>query len=322
MKEIGGYFELERLVYKPYYKDLIEFNSSRNCLLYILKKRKIKKIYLPYLLCDVITDVCEKNNIEIEFYSIDENLLPMIDCDKINSNSYLYIINYYGLFDNKLIQNLKKKYDYIIVDNTHSFFQKPIKNIDTIYNCRKYFGVPDGAYLSTDLEYNSNIKKGKSGFRMKHLIGRFEGSASDYYNDFREADESFDNEEILYMSELTKNILGAIDYNRVNQIRKRNFNNMHNQLKQYNKFKSFNQTCNFMYPFYFENSENLRKYLIENKIYVPILWPNVLEDCDEEMFEYDFVKNVIPIPIDQRYNDEDINYMSDLILNFIKNRRN
>lgn len=39
----------------------------------------------------------------------------------------------------------------IILDNTQSFFQKPISGIDTIYSCRKYFGVPDGAYLSTNI---------------------------------------------------------------------------------------------------------------------------------------------------------------------------
>ena len=55
MKEIGGYFELENLISNEYHKNLLALNSGRNALSYILKSKKIEKIYIPYYLCDSIS---------------------------------------------------------------------------------------------------------------------------------------------------------------------------------------------------------------------------------------------------------------------------
>ena len=54
MREIGGYFELEHLISNEYHKNLLTLNSGRNSLIYILKSKKIEKIYIPYYLCDSI----------------------------------------------------------------------------------------------------------------------------------------------------------------------------------------------------------------------------------------------------------------------------
>ena len=37
----------------------------------------------------------------------------------------------------------------MIIDNCHSFFEKPImeKRFFNVYSCKKFFRVPDGAYL-------------------------------------------------------------------------------------------------------------------------------------------------------------------------------
>ena len=64
MKEIGGYFGLEQYRNNTgeYYKDLICLNTARNSLVYISKARNIKKIYIPYFLCDSVSLVCEREN--------------------------------------------------------------------------------------------------------------------------------------------------------------------------------------------------------------------------------------------------------------------
>ena len=54
MKEIGGYFGLERFTGKEYYDSLISLNTGRNALAYLLKSRTIKKIYIPYFLSHII----------------------------------------------------------------------------------------------------------------------------------------------------------------------------------------------------------------------------------------------------------------------------
>jgi hypothetical protein len=71
MKEIGGYFGLEQLVSNEYYKDLILLNNGRNALLYLLKARNIKKLYIPYYLCNTVSDMCIRNGYKFEYYKID-----------------------------------------------------------------------------------------------------------------------------------------------------------------------------------------------------------------------------------------------------------
>ena len=44
MKEVGGYFGLEKLIDKPYHKKMIELNTGRNALIYLIKAKKIKKL--------------------------------------------------------------------------------------------------------------------------------------------------------------------------------------------------------------------------------------------------------------------------------------
>ena len=54
MKEIGGYLEYEENSSEMLYSDAIHLNCAKNCLVYLIKARDIKKIYIPYFLCDVV----------------------------------------------------------------------------------------------------------------------------------------------------------------------------------------------------------------------------------------------------------------------------
>lgn len=312
MKEIGGYFELETLVSNCYYKNLLALNTSRNALIYLLKIKKINKIYLPIYLCDVIYNTLEKYNYKYEFYHINEKLLPAFD-KKLDYNEYIYIVNYYGILDNKNIFELKRKYHNIIIDNTHSFFQEPIDGIDTIYNCRKWFGVPDGAYLSTNTFLDKSIDVDFSKDRMGHLLGRYEGSAYDYYDYFKETDRKFQYEPIKKMSRLTKNLMGAIDYDRVISSRKKNYDILEFALGKINRLKIIKPLVPFCYPLWIKHANEMRDFLIEHKVYVPTLWPNVIAPSLKGTLEYDMAENILPLPCDQRYDEYDMEYIIKVI---------
>lgn len=310
-EEIGGYFEFESLKGKEFHNDCLRFNSARNSLLFVLKKRNVRTIYMPYYLCDSVFKQCKLSDINVKFYKIDENFQPIIN-EPIKGNEFVFVVNYYGLLSNELLQTIKEKYLNIIVDNTHAFFRKALEGVDTIYNCRKYFGVPDGAYLSTNLDDDLDVPTGKSKFRFEHLLGRLEESASQFYEKFKEADRSFTGENIEHMSLITQNILKAIDYDYIIKQRKKNIMYLIKNLNKYNKIK-VDDTMDFMYPFYCDNSDLLRKKLIENKVYVPYLWPNVLSSNPTDSYEYKYVNNIVPLPIDQRYNINDMKLIVDII---------
>jgi len=80
---------------------------------------------------------------------------------------------------------MKRRWKRIIFDNVQAFFQKPVDGIDTVYSCRKFFGVPDGAYVSTDSVVSERLEQDVSMARMQYVLGCFEGAASDFYKDYK-----------------------------------------------------------------------------------------------------------------------------------------
>lgn len=313
MKEIGGYLGLEQFVHHEYYSNLISLNNARNALLYILKARTIRKLYIPYFLCDSVSELCDREGYSYEFYHIDNCFQPIFE-QTLAPNEYLYIVNYYGQIDNSQIAALKGRYQRIIVDNVQAFFQQPLDGIDTIYSCRKFFGVPDGAYLSTSAVLETDLPEDISKDRMRHLLGRFEGKcASDYYEDFKLANYAFSELELRTMSRLTHNLLGAIDYYGAKQKRERNYAFLNAHLKSCNKLVLKDAVGPYAYPFYCNNGIEVKRKLAEKKIYVPTLWPNVRNL--EGTLEKDYAENILPLPCDQRYDFDDMNRIVEEVLN-------
>ena len=68
-----------------------------------------------------------------------------------------------------------------------------------------------------------------------------------------------------------------------------------------------------MYPYYVKDGVFLRKKLQDEKIYIPVLWPNVKEDLCATDTEYQLSDNILPIPCDQRYTVDDMNYIIKII---------
>ena len=307
MKEIGGYIEFEKYDGSLLHKEAIALNCGRNCLGYLIRARKIKKILLPYFLCDSVSSICRRENVEIRYYSIDISFKPLNI--ELNDDEWLYIVNYYGQLDNSHIKKMSNKYHRIIVDNAQAYFQMPTKNIDTIYTCRKFFGVSDGAFLYTDAFLNQDIETDYSFDRMRFLLGRFEKTASEFYSDYTENNHMFEKEPIKTMSGLTKNLLKGVDYRNVKNLRTQNFRTLHNAFKDINKLDLKIPDGAFMYPLYIENGSDVRKKLQQKKIYIPTLWPDVFKYVSDSNLEYDMAKNILPLPCDQRYSKADMEYI-------------
>ncbi len=73
-------------------------------------------------------------------------------------------------------------------------------------------------------------------------------------------------------------------------------------------------TVPLVYPYYVEDGERLRQYLIDHQVFCARYWPNVLEWCKPEDWEYQLAKKLVCIPIDQRYGDEEMDYIIDTVL--------
>lgn len=312
MNEIGGYLELEGYNGKEYYEDFIRLNTGRNGILFAILARGYQKVYIPRYICDSVIGVLRNAEIGYEYYSLDHALRPVLE-GQVEIDSCLLFVNYFGQFTNKQICELQRKYGNILVDNTQAFFQVPVQGIDTVYTCRKYFGVPDGAYLSASGVSCANLERDISFDRMRHILGRFESCASEYYADFQQNERRLDTLPVRGMSTLTQNFLKSIDYERVKSIRRENFYTLHERLAAFNQMEIFNEGGLFMYPLLISEGADAKIKLIKNRIYVPTLWPNVLDSVDKTSKEYDLADNLVLLPIDQRYRKEDMLHVCKVI---------
>lgn len=308
MREIGGYIEFERNHGNEYHQGAIALNSGRHCLAYLIETKNIRKIHLPYYLCSSVREICDQYSVHINYYHIDENLTPEFN-SSIGYDEYFYFVNYYGQFSNQFIKDLSNRISNLIVDNAQAFFQKPVEGIDTLYSCRKFFGVPDGAYLYTDKKLDRDLDRDISFKRMSYLLARYETNASDYYPEYISNNQLFTHEPIKLMSKLTENLLRGIDYRRVMSKREENFIFLHKKLAATNRLIIQAPLGPYMYPFLTIDGLEKRKRMQKDKIYIPILWPNVLNVQTTRSLENEYAMNILPLPCDHRYSINDLEKM-------------
>lgn len=315
MREIGGYLCLDTYNMPMRHEGAIALNTGRNCLAYLIEKKKIKKIFLPKFLCASVGYSCKKLSVEVEYYSVGEDLLPIL---KNGYDGWIYIVNYYGQLNNKIIQYYKNKYNNIIVDNVQAYFQEPCIGVDTIYSCRKFLGVTDGAFLYSDLLLDDSLQKDESWDRVEHILGSFEQGASSFYDRYSCGEEKFEEIPVREMSKLTRNFLHGIDYSTVEEKRTTNFSYLHKELYRLNKLNLSIPDGPYMYPLYINKGYQIREKLRQQHIFIPTLWPDVFNLCREDELEYDMAKNILPLPIDQRYGVSDMEYIVKELLGCIE----
>lgn len=315
-KAIGGYLGLELGVENNYFSEsnFVELNSGRNCLEYILKVRKYALLYIPYYTCDVILEPLVKLNIPYSFYDIDDNLEPIFDFETITENHGFLYTNYFGIKD-EFIAKVAYSIPNLIIDNAQSLFSLPLQNIDTFYSPRKFVGVSDSGFLSINKKLNDLFEVDISWDRMSHLLKRIDLSAEEGYLDFCNNDATLENQPIKTISSLTKNILHTIDFEIVKESRKENFLFLNEALKNRNKLSiSIDDfAVPMVYPFRTKDAE-LKKKLLNERIYCATYWPSVLEWTDSNKNSYHLTKDIIALPIDQRYSTTQL----EIIIKIIK----
>lgn len=303
IKEIGGYFGLELELKNE--NNSFALNCARNCLRYIIRAYNIKEIYLPYYTCPVVWQSVKRETCEIHFYHIDENFYPVCDFPE---DSFILYTNYFGVCARN-VKKLAQKYKNLIIDNAQAFYM-PKFGIASFNSIRKFFGVSDGAYLVCDKKLEENFEQDTSYQRFSHLLKRIDVNAQFGYDDFCKNDDSLCNEEIKLMSNLTRSIFASFDVESAKQKRLENFKILNDALCQTNELK-FNLDIDdvpMVYPYLIKN-ENLKQKLIKNKIYIATYWSPMPKDYKEGIFQ----KYLVPLPIDQRYGENEMKRIIEVI---------
>lgn len=311
MKEVGGFISPQNQKKICSHENMVSLNTARNAIEYVLLIEKPSAVWLPKWCCNALLEPMEKLRIPIKWYSVDQKFEPLniSPC----KTDVLIIINYYGMVDYDSQCNLKAKYKEttIIFDNSQSFHTKPLAGCYSIYSCRKFFPVTDGAFLYTEKYLDDVFNRDISYERIGFLYKRLELGANQAYKDFLNNEDVLSNQDILLMSRTTQSLLSCLDIVKISRLRQKNFGILHKELKEINQFV-FQLPLEFplCYPFFLpSNGKELKNFLITNHIFIPTYWNDSLMRLNKNENEINYVNNIIPLPLDQRYDSEDMMYL-------------
>lgn len=315
MEPIGGFFELELPRGKSRcHGDALGLTSGRSCLNLIIQESNPKKIYLPYYSCDSLLEPIRLSGIAYEYYRVNSLLDPILP-NYLNTQDYILYINYFGLKTTRLKALVGMFGKRLIVDNTQAFFENGYSGQWVFNSCRKFFGVPDGAFLYSPHKILRTLRK-NTHIRCDYLLNRLLGKDAIAYRQFLRR-ESEINIEPRYISELSIRILSNVNFSQVKKTRRSNFEFLHSQLGPYNRFKCDypSESVPLCYPFLPPKTID-KKIFYDQKIYIPTYWKRLTKKRTFKL-ENDFADRLLPLPVDHRYNHYDLQRVVELTLKLI-----
>jgi hypothetical protein len=312
---IGGYFALELpLNSGEYHRTALRFQSARAAFLALLREGRPSTVWMPWYICECTTEPLAMCGIPVRRYALDKDL--RILSAEPEPNDWLLYVNYFGLCGRHAAETLERfDRNRVIIDSTQAFFAEPADCLATIYSPRKFFGVPDGGYLVTNLNVREpdEIDNGSIG-RSQHLFQRLGDAPEPGYADFVTAEASLSKQEPKRMSLFTQTLLSRIQYAEIRAQRVANFTYLHERLVEKNSFPIFlsNNDVPLCYPYFGDNSF-LRYELRSHRIYTPVYWPELAQSTVVPDFEAKLAQQTVFLPCDQRMKIQQLETMLSFI---------
>lgn len=320
--EIGSFIELQLPIGKEWYRsdiDQARLNTGRMGIWHAFRVTGCNRIWIPIYQCDSIRETFEKKGIEMCFYHQDKNFNP-IDIEAKDEDAVL-LVNYFGIMSSQRMAELAKPYKHPIIDCSQAFFCNPFAGALMVYSCRKFVGVPDGAYVigPSAHKYVAEYPQSYSSDTASFLLMRIEyGCEGKGYDARRLNEHRIDAEDCMKMSKLTRTLMDAEDYDYNRKKRKENFGYAQELFGDINKINPTkymdDETIPMIYPLLVED-EDLLPSLQAAKHFQGHWWSYICDEQPEHSFEYWISRYVIPITIDQRYGKEELDYLAGIIKN-------
>ncbi|MBX0357727.1 DegT/DnrJ/EryC1/StrS family aminotransferase [Halobacillus sp. Nhm2S1] len=307
-------------------------------------KRKVA--ILPMFTCHTVIQPFIEFGYEVSFYDVDTKF-------KVNKNKFEKLIGevnpsvilvhaYFG-FDTLIdireyLKSLRESGTYIIEDITQSYFSNIDYETADFYVCsvRKWLAIPDGGFLkSSNVEIKrpslvANDRYTKKQEKAMLLKGEYVNNIypiikEQYNKTFSEAKRIIDRQTNIYaMSGISRKLLYKSNIGEIKSRRKRNYRFLLQHLiDEKNIIVPLNSLGEddtpLFFPIFIDNRLDFQKYMAKSNVYLPIIWPksDLCLSEPESNSRYIYEK-ILCIPCDQRYNENDMERVVNLIKKYLK----
>lgn len=314
MRTFGGFLELE--IGRPreaYHSGGLALCSGRACLNRIIDEIRPQRVHVPFYICGSLLAPLRARGIPVCFYALGDLLEPVEPIDMADGDA-LVVVNYFGLKDDAVRVAAQRYRGGAVIDNAQAFFARAYPDAWTFNSARKFFGVPDGGYaFGPGLGPEDRPRLDRP--RSDHLIARLQGDVAGGYASYLEAEAAI-TAEPLGMSRLSERLMTSVDYEGVAKTRRRNYQRVHERFGSRNRLPvgllTLGSQVPYCYPLLPTPPLPARESLWKAGLFIAVLWPD-LEQHRTASFdrEHRLAAELLPLPIDQRYGDADIDELCD-----------
>lgn len=296
---------------------VLSVNTGRAAVYAAVLNLRAKEVWVPYYLCPTVSEFLIANGVVVHEYHIDADYCPVVET--LSENAALLWTNWFGCMKEEVRQKVVDGFaPNLIIDNCHAFFEKPKHGVQNVYSCRKFLGVPQGAFLVAD-----EVRDLFSSWEVDeatdygYLRGALRNGSNSVYPSYLAHEEGL-RSGYRRMDPLVQAALSGIDLEFVKAKRTQNLDILKDRLGDY-QLRNVESEAAYpvWFPLYVEDEE-LRSRLIESGVFVPRLWKRILFMPDATELERSLASYLYPLPIDQRYEPSDIETLADCVRNLIE----
>ena len=310
------------------------FLSGRSALQAILKELNgCHTVAMPSWCCDSMVKPFVDAGYEIQFYPVffDGRLIQETDFD----SDVLFLMDYFGY--SAQAPDIDGYNGVVIRDVTHSLFS--FTHIDADYyfgSLRKWCGVWTGGYAwtrdshklieedSDDLGYIA-LRERAMQLKNSYINGYVDAEGNSvtdkgYLKIFDVAEDALEDIGVAPADIRDVELANKLDVEGIRYRRKGNAAVLRSAFPNWLIFPEMKEKdCPLFVPILVPDGrrDELRRFLIKNEIYCPVHWPiSVYHNLDERTVS--IYKNELSLVCDQRYTEEDMYRMVDIIKAFME----
>lgn len=327
--------------------DRVFLSSGRAAIAFALENIKAKKFepvsnaVIPPFTCDTVIQPFIDAGISVSTYKIKENLYitgNMLKEAIEKAKAQIVLIHRYFGFNTiaddviPVIEEYRKKGIIFIEDRTQNLFSDflslPVDYI--VGSFRKWTSLPDGGYCvarehtfkSYELSEDPELVEAKlKAFALKFsYMEQNKETKEAYLQAYVQAENILDNEKKYFaMSNVSKNIFTMLNVSELKKKRRMNYQYLWDLLENSGQYHLLTEkVLGDETPLYLaildKNRGGIQSKLRNHAIYAPIVWPKsdiTPPICNVAQRLYD---EILCIPIDQRYDLEDMKRVADILL--------
>jgi len=322
MSAIGGFLPLEVppvIVAEPYHAEAVALASGRACWHVVLRASRPRRVLLPFFICDAVLQPLTATRTPFEFYPLSASFEPAAVPEPADGDLML-VVNYFGVLTAFVEECVRRQRDRVVVDDTQAFFRRGTPDAWSFNSARKFFGVPDGAFLYGPANGIGELPPSDVA-DCDHLLTRLAGDDRQAWEQFKRHEARISIEPRA-ISAISTRLLAAVDMPRARRTREQNFNALHARLGTLNTIAlpldALGGDGPMCYPF-LPSADVDRHALARLGIFVPTLWPEI-EFRTERGFDWErqVARRLLPLPIDHRYGPDAMDTLAYSVLQVLR----